>query len=146
MDAGVTSAIEGLQFNKAIALLYELVSAIEKAPASAQRDSAIRTLILLVAPMAPHLAEEAWDFLGEHGMVVDSMWPAFDPKLLFDDQVTIAIQVNGKLRDTITVGRGLDKGALEGLALASEKVQRQLDGATPRKVIVVPERLVNIVA
>src|SRR6185369_946257 len=142
----VTEAIEALQFNKAVAQLYELVTAIEKAAPSASRDNAVRTLLLLVAPMAPHLAEECWDFLGEHGMVVDAAWPAHDPALLVDDQVTLAVQVNGKLRDTLTAPRGLPKEEAEALALASDKVQRQLAGATPRKVIVVPDRLVNIVA
>jgi leucyl-tRNA synthetase len=139
-------AIEGLQFNKAVAQLYELVAAIEKALPSATHSDAIRTLVQLVAPMAPHLAEEAWALLGSEGLVADSEWPAFDPTLLVDDQVTLAVQVNGKLRDTLTAPRGLDRAAAEALALASEKVQRQLDGAAPRKVIVVPDRLVNIVA
>ncbi len=144
--AAVGEAIEGLQFNKAVAQLYELVNAIEKAKPSASRSAAVRTLVQLVAPMAPHLAEEAWEQLGGDGLVAQSDWPKFDPGLLVDDQVTIAVQINGKLRDTLTAPRGLPKDEAEGLALASDKVQRQLDGATPRKVIVVPDRLVNIVA
>jgi leucyl-tRNA synthetase len=107
---------------------------------------AVRNLVLLIAPMAPHLAEECWSLLGAEGMVADAEWPTFDPALLVDEQVTLAVQVNGKLRDTLTAPRGLDRAAAEALALASDKVQRQLDGATPRKVIVVPDRLVNIVA
>jgi leucyl-tRNA synthetase len=79
-------------------------------------------------------------------MVIDAEWPAFDPALLVEEQATLAIQVNGKLRDTITAARGLSREDAEALALASEKVQRQLQGAAPRKVIVVPDRLVNIVA
>jgi leucyl-tRNA synthetase len=144
--AAVGDAIGGLQFNKAVAQLYELVTAIEKAKPSATRAEAVRTLVLLVAPMAPHLAEEAWALLGEEGLVADAAWPNFDPALLLDEQVTLAVQVNGKLRDTLTAPRGLDKAAAEALALASDKVQRQLGGAAPRKVIVVPDRLVNIVA
>jgi len=144
--AAVGEAIEGLQFNKAIAQLYELTTAIEKAKPSATRAGAIRTLILLAAPAAPHLAEEAWAVLGEKTMLADAPWPGFDPALLVDDQVTIAVQVNGKLRDTLSAPRGLDRAAAEALALASDKVQRQLNGASPRKVIVVPNRLVNIVA
>ena len=144
--AAVGEAIDALQFNKAVAQLYELTSAIEKARPSATRNAAIRKLLLLIAPMAPHLAEECWDFIGETGMVVDAAWPEFDPTLLVDDHVTLAIQINGKLRDTLSAPRGLDKDAAQALALASEKVQRQLGGATPRKVIVVPDRLVNIVA
>jgi leucyl-tRNA synthetase len=144
--AAVGEAIEGLQFNKAIAQLYELTNAIEKAPPSATRHDAVRTLVLLAAPAAPHLAEQCWSVLGESGMIVDAPWPSFDPALLVDDQVTIAVQVNGKLRDTLSAPRGLDRAAAEMLALASEKVQKQLNGAAPRKVIVVPDRLVNIVA
>jgi len=144
--AGVGSDIDALQFNKAVALLYELVSAIEKAKPSADKAEAVQTLVKLISPMAPHLAEEAWISLGNDGMVADAAWPEYDPALLVDDQVTLAVQVNGKLRDTLTAPRGLPKEEAEALALASDKVQRQLAGATPRKVIVVPDRLVNIVA
>ncbi|CAN5169922.1 leucine--tRNA ligase [soil metagenome] len=144
--AAVGEAIEALQFNKAVAQLYELVSAIEKAPPSATRSKAVRTLVQLVAPMAPHVAEESWEALGQEGLVAESSWPEHDPALLVEGQVTIAVQVNGKLRDTLTVPRGLGRAEAEALALTSDKVQRQLGGAAPRKVIVVPDRLVNIVA
>jgi len=144
--AAVGAAIDGLQFNKAVAQLYELVNAIEKAKPSADRDAAVHALVKLVSPMAPHLAEEAWAAMGGDGMVADAAWPDYDPALLVDDQVTLAVQVNGKLRDTLSVTRGLSKEDAEALALASDKVQRQLAGAIPRKVIVVPDRLVNIVA
>jgi leucyl-tRNA synthetase len=144
--AASREAIEGLQFNKAIALLYELTTAIEKAKPSATRHEAVRALVLLAAPAAPHLAEEAWVALGENGMIADASWPTYDPALLVEDQVTLAVQVNGKLRDTLNAPRGLDRAAAEALALASDKVQRQLAGSPPRKVIVVPDRLVNIVA
>jgi leucyl-tRNA synthetase len=144
--AAVGEAIDALQFNKAVAQIYELTSAIEKAPPSADRHEAIRSLVLLIGPMAPHLAEECWALLGQPEMIAGAEWPSFDPALLVDDQVTLAVQVNGKLRDTLSAPRGLDREAAEALALASDKVQRQLDGASPRKVIVVPDRLVNIVA
>jgi leucyl-tRNA synthetase len=144
--AAVGEAIEGLQFNKSVAALYELTSAIEKATPSATRDEAIRTLLLLVAPGAPHLAEEAWAARGESTMIADSTWPAFDPALLVDDEVTIAVQVNGKLRETMTAPRGLPKEEAEARALALPKVRAQLGDGSPRKVIVVPDRLVNIVA
>ena len=144
--ASVGEALEELQFNKAVAQLYELTSAIEKAKPSAIRSEGVRTLVVLIAPMAPHLAEECWSVLGEQGLVADAPWPKFDPALLVDDQVTLAVQVNGKLRDTVSAPRGLDRAAAEALALASANVQRQLAGAAPRKVIVVPDRLVNIVA
>jgi leucyl-tRNA synthetase len=144
--AGVAADIEGLQFNKAVAKLYGLVNAIEKAAPSASRATAIRTAILVAAPMVPHLAEEAWAAMGQDGLIADAAWPEVDPALLVDDEVTIALQVNGKLRDTITAAKGADKTDLEAMALANPNVQRILDGATPRKVIVVPDRLVNIVA
>ena len=144
--AGVAQDIEALSFNKAVAKLYELVGAIEKARPSASRVAAIRALPLLVAPMIPHAAEEAWERLGGRGLIADAAWPEVDPALLVDDEVTIAIQVNGKLRDTLTAPKGTPRDALEELALASEKVVRLLEGKTPRKIIVVPDRLVNLVA
>ena len=144
--AAVAADIEALSFNKAVARIYELAGATEKAAPSASRDAAVRTLILLVAPMMPHLAEEAWARRGERGLVAEAAWPDVDPALLVEDQVTIAVQVKGKLRDTLTAPKGLPQAELEALALASDKVQRSLDGAEIRKVIVVPDRLVNIVA
>jgi leucyl-tRNA synthetase len=144
--AGVAEDIEALAFNKAVAKLYELVGAIEKAQPSADRTEAIRTLVRLVAPMIPHLAEEAWASVGVDGLVADAAWPEFDPALLVEDEVTIAVQVNGKLRDTLTVPRGEAKERLEARALAAPNVVRLLNGAPPRKVIVVPDRLVNLVA
>jgi leucyl-tRNA synthetase len=143
--AAVGTAIEGLQFNKAVAALYELTSGIEKAQPSADRSAAIRTLVVLVAPMAPHLAEEAWVALGGTGLVVDQPWPEHDPALLVDDEVTIAIQVNGKLRATVTAPRGAAREDLQAMALASDKIAALLTDSAPRKVIVVPDRLVNIV-
>ncbi|MFM2100367.1 MAG: hypothetical protein RLZZ366_1906 [Pseudomonadota bacterium] len=143
--AGVGTDIEALHFNKAVAKIHELVNAIEKAAPSASRTFAIRALNRIVGPMLPHLAEEGWVHLGGKGLIAAQPWPEHDPALLVDDEVTIAIQVNGKLRDTLTVAKALDKAALEAAALASDKVIRSLDGATPKKVIVVPGRLVNIV-
>ena len=142
-DVGET--IEALHFNKAVAKLYELVGAIEKADASADRTRAIETVFMLVAPMMPHLAEEAWAAIGNTSLVAAAAWPQVDAALLQDESVTIAIQHKGKLRDTLTAPKGASKEALEEMALASEKVQRSLDGAEIRKVIVVPDRLVNIV-
>ncbi|PZO68643.1 MAG: leucine--tRNA ligase [Pelagerythrobacter marensis] len=136
--AAVAADIEALSFNKAVARIYELAGATEKAAPSASRDAAVRALILLVAPMMPHLAEEAWARRGEAGLVAEAAWPEVDPALLVEDQVTIAVQVKGKLRDTLTAPKGLPQAELEALALASDKVQRSLDGAEIRKVIVVP--------
>jgi leucyl-tRNA synthetase len=144
--ASVGANIEALAFNKAVANIYELANAIEKAAPSRSRTQAIETLLLLVAPMVPHLAEEVWQALGKQGLIAAAAWPEHDPALLVEDQVTVAIQVNGKLRDTLTAPKGAAREALEEMALASEKVARILEGRTPRKVIVVPDRLVNVVA
>jgi len=144
--AAVGEDIENLAFNKAVARLYEFASAAEKAPPSAARSEAIGALMLLVSPMMPHLAEEARSAAGFAGLAAEAPWPTVDESLLVADEVTIAVQVKGKLRDTLTVPAGTSQEQLEALALASEKVQRFLDGAEVRKVIVVPGRLVNIVA
>jgi leucyl-tRNA synthetase len=144
--AGIAEDIEALSFNKAVAKLYELVAAIEKAQPSASRSNATRVLMRLVAPMVPHVAEEAWAAAGHDSLVADAAWPEVDAALLIEDEVTIAIQVNGKLRDTLTLPKGTDRAATEAAALASDKVVRLLDGKPPKKVIVVPDRLVNLVA
>ncbi len=141
--AGVGADIEALQFNKAVAKLYAFLGAMEKTPHV--HDDDIRALVLMIAPMMPHLAEEAWARIGGSGLIVQAAWPAVDPALLIDDEVTVAVQVRGKLRDTLTVAKGTSAQALEALALASDKVQRALDGAAVKKVIVVPDRLVNLV-
>ena len=144
--AAMAEDIEALRFNKAVARIYELVGAVEKASLSASRSEAIRKLAVLVSPMMPHLAEEARAtyHLGI-GMVAEDAWPEVDPALLVDDEVTIAIQHMGKLRDTVTAPKGASKEDLEALALASANLQRSVDGAAIRKIIVVPDRLVNIV-
>jgi leucyl-tRNA synthetase len=144
--AAVGANIEALAFNKAVANLYELTSAIEKAAPSPSRSAAIEALVRLASPMVPHLAEEAWAAMGRDGLIAEAEWPEADPALLVEEEVTIAVQVNGKLRDTLTAPKGAGREALEEMALASEKVARILDGKPPRKVIVVPDRLVNVVA
>ena len=142
--SGVGADIEALSFNKAVAKIYDLANAIEKAAPSASRVAAIKTILLLSAPMVPHLAEEAWTKLGA-GLIADASWPDVDPALLVEDEVTIAIQVQGKLRDTLTVAKGLGQDGMQARALASQKVQHAIGDAEIRKVIVVPDRLVNIV-
>ena len=144
--AAIAGDIEALSFNKAVARIYELSSAIEKSDINRSRTDAIQALVRIVAPMVPHLAEEAWAKLGNPGLVADAAWPEVDPALLVDDSVTIAVQVNGKLRDTLTLAKGIARDEAEAAALASDKIVRALDGKTPKKVIVVPDRLVNIVA
>ncbi len=138
--------IEALAFNKAVARIYELTTAAEKAAPSASRSAAIRAVLLMAAPMMPHLAEEGWAAIGGAGLVAEAAWPVVDPALLVEDKVTIAVQVMGKLRDTLVVAKGTGRDELEAAARASDKVRRALDGAEIRKVIVVPDRLVNLVA
>ena len=144
--AAVGEDVEALAFNKAVARIYELTSAVEKAPPSAARSEAIRTLALLAAPMMPHLAEEAWAAMGQNGLISQANWPTVDPALLVEDEVIIALQHMGKLRDTVTALKGASKDDLEALALANEKMQRSIGGAAVKKIIVVPDRLVNVVA
>src|SRR3569623_708099 len=144
--AGIAVDIEALSINKAVAKLFEQVNAIERAAPSASRTTAIRTLMLLVAPMAPHLAEEAWTAHGGEGLIADAAWPEVDPALLVEVEVPIAIQDNGKLRDTLPMAKGLPREQVEAAALASAHVVRILEGKAPKKVIVVPDRLVNLVA
>jgi leucyl-tRNA synthetase len=143
--SAVAQDIEALAFNKAVARLYELTSAIEKAAPSSSRNAAIIHLTQMIAPMMPHIAEEAWSRLSQSGLIANSDWPHVDETLLEESEVTIAVQHMGKLRDTLSAPKGASKDQLQELALSSEKVQRSLDGAEIRKIIVVPDRLVNIV-
>ncbi|WP_419827026.1 leucine--tRNA ligase [Sphingomonas sp.] len=142
---GVAADIEALAFNKAIAKLYALISAIERSSPSATKSFAIDTLLRLAAPMIPHVAEEAWRARGKAGLIVDERWPDADRSLLVDDDVTIVIQVNGKLRATVNARRGASEEELQTLATTSERVLSFLEGRSPRKIIVVPGRLVNLV-
>ncbi|MDX2211188.1 MAG: leucine--tRNA ligase [Sphingopyxis sp.] len=147
--AGCAQDIEALQFNKAVAKIHALANAVEKAAPSATRAEACATLIRLIAPMMPHLAEEGWaglpPALRPTLLVADAPWPEVDSSLLVEDEVTIAIQMMGKLRETITVAKGLPREELEAAALAAPRIIELLAGASPKKVIVVPDRLVNIV-
>ena len=142
---GITQDIDRLQFNKAVARAYELSNAIEKAKPGPARADAAKTLLRLVSPMVPHIAEEAWALLGEDGLIADASWPVADPALLVDAEVTYAVQVNGKLRETVTLAKGLDKSSAEAAVMALPRVAQLLAGAAPKKIIVVPDRLVNIV-
>ncbi|MCQ0969449.1 leucine--tRNA ligase (plasmid) [Paracoccus sp. TK19116] len=145
--ADVTAAIEGFAFNKAVAKLYELANAIGKSTAGGEaRRNALRIMAQLMAPMVPHLAEEVWAKSGGQGMVVDAEWPKADPALLEDDSVTLPIQINGKRRAEITVPKDMAKDQIEALVMSNETVQRFLEGQQPKKLIVVPGRIVNVVA
>ena len=146
--AAVTEDLSALRFNRAVAQLYMLSNAIADAPKAdaATRREALETMVLLAAPMMPHLAEECWRTLGHDRLVAETPWPKPDLALLKTDTVTIAIQVNGKRRGEVTVARDADNKTVEAAALAEDGVQRALAGVAPKKVIVVPGRIVNIVA
>ncbi|HXL70307.1 MAG TPA: leucine--tRNA ligase [Rhizomicrobium sp.] len=146
--AAVTEDLGALRFNRAVAQLYMLSNAIADAPQAdaATRREALETMVLLAAPMMPHLAEEGWRALGHDRLVAETPWPKHDPALLKTDTVTIAIQVNGKRRGEVTVARDADNQTVEQAALAEDGVKRTLAGVTPKKIIVVPGRIVNIVA
>ncbi|MEO1241490.1 MAG: leucine--tRNA ligase [Pseudomonadota bacterium] len=151
--AGVTDDIEHLRFNKAIARLYEFVNALKKAPNAGEgvRGEALRALTQLIAPFCPHLAEECWQTLGGPdsgmgGFVCDAPWPKADPALLIKNSLVIGVQVNGKRRGEIEVAADAEKDAVEHAALSDPTVKRHIDGKTIRKVVVVPGRIVNIVA
>lgn len=143
----VTADIEGFAFNKAIARLYELTAAIGRdrtAPPEVRRH-ALLTLAQLMAPMTPHLAEEVWAVLGGAGLVAAAPWPQADPALLVEARVTLPVQVNGKRRAEIDVPAGSDQATIEALVLGDPAVLRALNGAPPRRLIVVPDRIVNVV-
>ncbi len=143
--AGITHDIDRLQFNKAVARAYELANAIEKAGLGAAGAGAVRTLLRLVAPMVPHIAEEAWALLGGEGLIIDAPWPVADPAMLVDEEVTYVVQVNGKVRDRLVMAKGLGQDHVSAAALATDRIAALVGGQTPKKVIVVPDRLVNIV-
>jgi len=142
----VTDGIEGFAFNTSVAKLYAFTATIAKSGASgAARARALRTMAQLMSPMTPHLAEEVWAMLGGAGMVVDAPWPEADPALLVEDMVVLPIQVNGRKRSEIRVAKDAAREAIEALVLAEPSVRRALDGAAPKKLIVVPGRIVNVV-
>jgi leucyl-tRNA synthetase len=149
--AAVSDELERFHFNKAVALIRELSNGLEAfdpadpaAPALLRRG--LETLVLLLGPMVPHLAEELWARLGRETLLADAPWPEADPAWLVEDRVTLAVQVNGKLRATITLPRGSDREAAESAALAEPNVRRAIEGRPLRKVIVVPDKIVNLVA
>ncbi|AXC49044.1 leucine--tRNA ligase [Paracoccus suum] len=143
----ITAAIEGFAFNKAVAKIYELANAIAKSRAGGEaRHEALRIMARLMAPMVPHLAEEVWAKAGGEGLVVDAPWPVADPAMLVADSVTLPIQINGKRRGEVTVARSMPPSEIEAMVLADDQVLRFLEGAKPKKIIVVPGRIVNVVA
>ncbi|MHA7875370.1 leucine--tRNA ligase [Roseivivax sp.] len=142
----VTQGIESFGFNAAIARLYAFTSTLSKAEAGGEaKRQAARALAQLMSPMTPHLAEELWALLGGEGLIANAPWPIADEAMMVEDTVTLPIQVNGKRRAEIAVPKDMDKGEVEKTALAHHAVVKALDGAEPKKVIVVPGRIVNVV-
>jgi leucyl-tRNA synthetase len=140
----VTEDLQSFAFNTAVAALMELSNALQKATGPS-RDGGVATMILLLAPLAPHMTEELWQRRGGTGSVHQQSWPAYDAKIAATGEVTIVIQVDGKVRDRITAPAGTSQADLEKAAFASAKVQAALGGAKPSKVFVVPDRIVSIV-
>ena len=149
----VTDSIENFRFNSGVARLYEFLNALKAAPAEgatqgvlAARKEALNILARLVAPFTPHLAEEAWASIGGEGMVVNAPWPKADPALAADDERVLPIQINGKRRGEVKVKAGAPDDEVQKIALADPNVMAHLEGLTVRKVIVVKDRIINIVA
>ena len=142
----VTKGVESFGFNAAIAKLYAFTNTLQKSNAGGTaKKAAARALAQLMSPMTPHLSEEMWAILGGEGLVTAAKWPVADRAMLIDDTVTLPIQVNGKRRGEIVVPKDLPKEEVEKLVLADQAVVRALDGAAPKKIIVVPGRIVNLV-
>ena len=147
--AAVTDDLEALRFNRAVARVYELANAISSAPPEIPgpvlRES-LETLVQLIGPMMPHLAESCWEALGHRSLLVEEKWPLADAALVLADSITIAVQVNGKRRGEITIARNAEEDFIKESALSLDGVARALAGKAPRRIIVVPQRIVNIVA
>jgi leucyl-tRNA synthetase len=148
---GVADDIEAFAMNKAVAKVRELSNSISVFTTATDDEKfalreAIESLIILMNPMMPHLAEELWETLGHKTLLVETPWPKADPTLLVQDSVTIGVQVNGKLRAQITLPSNADQKTAEQTALGEPGVQKALEGMQVRKVIVVPGRIVNVVA
>ena len=146
----VSHDLENFEFNTVISALMELSNAIVTAKedglaGSEAYQEAIETLLLLMAPNTPHITEELWSRIGNAYSIHNQSWPEFDPELAREDEITLVVQVNGKVRDRITVPADISESEAKETALQSEAIQRHLSGKEPRKVIVVPGRLVNIV-
>jgi leucyl-tRNA synthetase len=139
----VTADLERMQFNTAIAAMMELVN--ELGSKGATREDLV-TLVKLVAPYAPHLGDEAWEKLGGTGFVVEQSWPTFDQALTQDAIITLAVQINGKLRGNLEVAREAPEAEVREKALALPNVAKHLEGKAIRRVVVVPGKIVNIVA
>jgi leucyl-tRNA synthetase len=147
--ARVSGDVERLKFNTAVSALMELRREIDEerpAMSAPQWEHAARIFTLLLAPFVPHLAEELWARLGGPYSVHAQPWPQYDPAALERDQVTLVLQVDGKVRDRVSVSSGISDADARAVALANERVLAHLDGHEPRRVVVVPGKLVNVVS
>ncbi|MCC7251475.1 class I tRNA ligase family protein, partial [Hyphomicrobium sp.] len=154
----VAQSIEGLRFNVAVAQIYEftnvLSAALAKFPAGSKTSKdfawvfreAGELFVQMIGPMMPHLGEECWARLGYNTLLANQPWPAVDAGLLVDDKITIAVQVNGKRRDELLIARDAAEDEVKAAALKLDPVVRALEGRPPKKIIVVPQRIVNVVA
>jgi len=142
--AKVTEDLQSYSFNTAVAAMMELSNALQHATGPS-RDEGTATLLLLLAPFAPYMTEELWERRGGRGSVHRQSWPVFDPGIAAANEVTIVVQIDGKVRDRITAAAGISQPAAEKLAMASPKVRAALDGREPARTIFVPDRLVNFV-
>ncbi|MEK7064994.1 MAG: class I tRNA ligase family protein, partial [Patescibacteria group bacterium] len=140
----VTDDIEGLRFNTAISQLMILVNEMSGGTYHVSRNT-YQTLLQLLSPFAPHITEELWSQLGNKTSITRAEWPKYDPELAKEDKITIAVQINGKLRDTFEAPAEIGEEEVKKMALASEKAQKWLEGKEPKKVIYVKGKLVSIV-
>jgi leucyl-tRNA synthetase len=156
--AKVSEDVEKLRFNRCVAHIYELANALQAAFTAAKSEAggspayaaavreAVEIMVQLFAPMMPHLAEECWAALGHTTLVAQAPWPRVERALLVEDTITLPVQVNGRKRAEVTVPRDATNSGIEAAVLKLEEIQRALDGKAPKKVIVVPQRIVNVVA
>ncbi|MEX5728086.1 leucyl-tRNA synthetase [Rhodovulum iodosum] len=142
----VTMGIDSFGFNTSVAKLYAFTNTLAKSKASlAARREAAMVMAQLMAPMTPHLSEEVWEMLGGTGLVAGAAWPQPDPALLVEDEVTLPIQINGKRKSEITVPKDLPREEVEARVMQDDAVLKALAGGSPKKLIVVPGRIVNVV-
>jgi leucyl-tRNA synthetase len=157
--AGVTADIEKLHFNVCVAQIYEFANKLNEFIGNIDSEEggiapdlrwtvreAVNVLVQLFHPMMPHLAEECWAALGHRGLVAEAAWPQVEPALLVESSVTMPVQINGKKRADVTVARDATNAEIEAAVLALDAVQKALEGKPPKKVIIVPQRIVNVVA
>jgi leucyl-tRNA synthetase len=147
--------VERLRFNRCVAHVYELSNSLQAClseqtePCDTQLTEALREagfiLVQIVAPMMPHLAEECWHLLGGQGLVAEAAWPKADRDLVIENEITLPIQINGKKRADITIARDADQKTVEAAVLALDVIQKALDNQKPKKIIIVPQRIVNVV-